>query len=307
MSPSFPAALFPTMRQDGNDVHGSHSLFYRLRSRGSGILLRNDAAAVVLTWRPDVGRLVALRPVGQTSAMADLLEHVAKLVSEVLPGIPFVARYCLADLTAALRADGWGDIVGPWAPDAPYDDEAFPEVIVTAEPRALPTGQRHKSIREAVFAHSQRFTYRAVPKPMGCGEVDFVNRRAARADQYDEHERGFNRSAVAALDGPEHDALTYHYLFEGDRLAGFAITGDTTGTSHGYFLAVEEVPRLATYFLWKIYLEVRRSGSDALNLGGSETASLHDYKTRTFPDSRQQRSYMLQYRGNRQAQFGVRA
>lgn len=57
------------------------------------------------------------------------------------------------------------------------------------------------------------------------------------------------------------------------------------------------VPRLAGYFLWLIYLQQWRSGAYALNLGGSETASLHQFKTHTLPEHVLQATRALQHPG----------
>ncbi len=285
------ADLLPTFLQSGTDVHGSHGLFYWLRARGRGTLVTSAAAGVVLTWRPDVGRLAAVRPVGQPGAAAALLGAVACAVPA---GVAFVVRYCAGDVAARLRGRGWTAMRGPWRPEAPADDETFPEVIVTAPAVDLPGGQRYRPVREAVYRHHGRYAYRASPAPLGIGEAAFIQAGAARAGRYGEHEAGFNAAVLASLGAARHDWLTYHYLAQGGHLAGFAITANITGIAHGYYLSALDVPRLATFFLWHIYLNQRRSGAFALNLGGSEAASLHDFKTRTFPGHILQHTSVLQ-------------
>lgn len=285
------ADLLPTFLQSDADVHGSHGLFYWLRARGRGTLVTSAGAGVVLTWRPDVGRLAAVRPVGEPGAAVALLEAAA---SAAPAGVAFVVRYCAEDVTTRLRGRGWTAMPSPWRPDAPADDETFPEVIVTAPAVDLPGGQRYRPVREAVYRHHSRYVYRASAAPLGIGEARFIQRDAARAGGYDEHEAGFNAAVLTSLGAARHDWLTYHYLTQGERLAGFAITANITGIAHGYYLSALDVPRLTTFFLWHIYLHQRRSGAFALNLGGSEAASLHDFKTRTFPEHILQRTTVLQ-------------
>src|SRR4051794_5689624 len=78
--------LLPTFLQDGRDGHGSHGLFYWLRARQRGLVVQGGNAALILTWRTDVRRLAALRPVGAASAAASMLDTVAAVVSAALPG-----------------------------------------------------------------------------------------------------------------------------------------------------------------------------------------------------------------------------
>ncbi|GAA4462598.1 hypothetical protein [Phytohabitans houttuyneae] len=287
------ADLLPTWLQDDADVHGSHGLFYWLRARGRGLVVSAGDAATVLTWRPDVDRLVAVRPVGATAAVVTLLEEVGEVAAAAAPNRPFVARYCTPAVAAGLAELGWGPMAAPWHPAAPHDDETHPEVVVTAPVAEIPAGQRYKPIREAIFRHAARYTYLSSPVPLGLAEAAFVERGTARAGGYDGHERGFNTAVLASFAGRRHDWLTYHYLIR-DGLAGLAVTGNVTGIAHGYYLATRNVPRLTTYLLWLIYLQQRRAGAAALNLGGSETRTLHAFKVRTFPGHDLQPTVALQ-------------
>jgi hypothetical protein len=284
-------AFLPTFLQSDSDVHGSHGLFYWLRCRGNGIVVANGGAATVLTWRPDVGLMAAMRPVGDLTQVISLLDAIA---SSVPLTVPFVARYCSADLAAELRSRNWKDPQRPWHPDAPADDETFPEVIVTAPITELPPGRRYKPIREAVYRHGGAYSYQASPSPLGMGEARFIECGAARAESYDEHENGFNDAVVSSLAAEHHDWLTYHYLANGSGLAGFAITANITGIAHGYYLSALDEPRLTAFFLWHIYLQQRHQGAYALNLGGSEQSSLYKFKTQTFPEHIVQRTQVLQ-------------
>jgi hypothetical protein len=290
--------LLPTFLQADHDVHGSHGLFYWLRARGHGQIVATDNAAVVLAWRGDVGRLAALRPVGDCDAVVDLLDGLAHAAAAIRPPVPLVARYCSRPVADRLEQRGWHALTSPWHPAAPADDETYPEVIVTAPAVEVPAGQRYKPLRQAIALHYRHCGYHASPTPLGCGETTIIT-TAARGAGYDDHEIGFHHALLASLHTGGHDGLTYHYLTRHGGLAGFAITADLTGIAHGYYLATENRPRLASYFLWLIYLQQRRSGAHALNLGGSETASLHQFKTRTFPDHRLQATRALQHPGSR--------
>ncbi|MFI5068789.1 MAG: hypothetical protein ACHP9Z_33085 [Streptosporangiales bacterium] len=286
------AALLPAFLQDGQDVHGSHGLFYWLRARQHGLAVAQGPAALVLTWRPDVGRLAALRPAGDASTAADLLDTVAKVISAAFPGAGLVARYCGDRLTALLLARGWRAFDGAWSADAPLDDEAFPEVIITADPAGIPLGKDCKSLREAITWHRDACRFQASAQPLG-GEAQLITRGLTHARPGHAPAVSFEAAVMSALDLPRRDGLTYHYLYHGSRLAGFSVAGNTTGVSHGYYLQTARIPRLATYFLWQIYLHERRNGATAFNLGGSETESLFRYKTRTFPHHALQRTSIL--------------
>jgi hypothetical protein len=285
--------LLPAFLQDGRDVHGSHGLFYWLRARQRGMVISQEHAGVVLTWRPDVGRLVALRPIGDASAAADLLDTVLKVTSAALPGLQMVARYCGDTLAPVLLGRGWHAFGAGWCPQAPLDDEAFPEVVITADPDDIPRGKGCKSLREAITWHHGAYRFRASSRPRGGEAEAMMPRSAAPARGAREQEASFEAAVISALGFGRHDGLTYHYLYHGTELAGWGIAGNTTGISHGYHLWTARVPRLVTYFLWQIYLHERRNGAAALNLGGSETRSLYDYKTRTFPDHALQRTSIL--------------
>lgn len=287
--------MFPTFLQAGTDVHGSHGLFYWLRARGKGVFLWADNAGIVLTWRPDVGRLVALRPIGELGAVVDLLDTVAKLTSIRWPCVPLVARYCSNPVAARLAKRGWARPSRPWLPDMPLDDEAYPEVVITGAPLETPNGRQYKFVRIAAYRHAARYSYHASSAPIDCGEAKFITTQTARVDRYDEQEKSFNAALLAALNFRHHHGITYHYLLRGGQLFGFSITSNTTGVSHSHFMGTSKLSRLSTYFNWKIYLEERRRGALALNLGGSETESLHLFKIRTFPEHVLQQTTILQY------------
>jgi hypothetical protein len=285
--------VFPVFTQAGIDVHGSHGLFYWLRTRGKGVIIQTNNAGLVLTWRPDVKNFVALRPVGELNAMADLLDEVAEITLTKWPSVSFIARYCGNVITDRMIEHGWILPPNPWSPNRPFDDEAYPEVIITADPLEIPSGKNGNLVRKAINLNADKYSYCTSPVPIDCGEAEFIRTRAARADHYDDQEISFNEALLTALDFRDHHAITYHYLFHGDLLCGFAVTANTTGISHVYYVGTMKMSRLSVYFQWKIYLEERRKGASALNLGGSETESLHTFKTRTFPKRELQQSAIL--------------
>ncbi|NUS73886.1 MAG: hypothetical protein HOQ05_10820 [Corynebacteriales bacterium] len=285
---------FPTFLQAGEDVHGSHMLFYWLRARGRGLYVSDDNAAFVLSWRADVARLVALRPVGDIDAIVNLLDTVAKLVSNEWPDIPLVVRYCGAALSERLAERDWRSMSQVWAEDAPLDDETHPEVIITGQPVEVPEGPAYRPVRKSILRHQGSFTYKSSPAPLHCGEIDFIASQAARAENYDELEVGFNQALVSAIAALPATDMRYHYLFQDDKLAGLAISANTTGLTHSYYMGTTKASRLSTYFQWLIYLEERRMGSTGLNLGGSETESLHEFKMYTFPEHELGRSQIFQ-------------
>ncbi|MFE4665009.1 hypothetical protein ACFRI7_20645 [Streptomyces sp. NPDC056716] len=288
------ARMFRSFLQDGTDVHGSHPLFYWLRSRGRGAFVSNGEASLALSWRPDTGCLVALRPVGDLEAMVDLLELLASVTYAKWPNMPLITRYCNAALAAKLIERAWSQPSAPWSSNAPSDDETYPEVVVTGDPAAMPVGTRYWEVRRALRLHGEECAYRATEALLNCGEADFIAHHAARVEHYGEHEKTFNASLLASLGLLHQEGLRYHYLFRHRSIYAFAVTGNMTGTTHGYYMGAMRGPRLATYFQWRIYLEERRRGAVALNFGGSETESLYLYKVGTFPDHYLQQTVMLQ-------------
>lgn len=276
-------SLFPALVQAGRDVHGSHGLFYWLRARQRGWVVSQGPAAVVLAWRPDVRHLIALRPVGDADVAADLLDTVIKVASVTLPESKLAVRYCGQALSTALIARGWHGFGGVWCPGAPLDDEAYPEVIITADSADVPLGKGWKSLREAITWHHGHYRFHASSRLLGT-EAQVPGLSSSRAGPSSTPWASFEAAVASSLDGADRAGLTYHYLHDGAQLVGFSIAGNTTGIAHGYYLWSARVPRLASYFLWQIYLHERRHGATAFNLGGSETSSLFAYKTRTFPD-----------------------
>lgn len=262
--------IFPTLLQADKDVHGSHGLFYWLKARGAGVSVRNDRAAAILAWRLDLGGLVVLRPVGDLDAIADLFDVVRKVVSNTWPGMSLVARYCTDAVADLVVNRGW--VVPPRSllSHALLDDEAYPEVLMVADPVEMPPGGKYRTIRKAILRYRGDCSYFAAVAPIGCGEAEFIMNKTARTRCFGRREIDFNESVVAALNSSHHTQLRYHYLFHGNELAGFAITGNTTGISHGYYLGTINSSRISTYFHWQIYREERRRGALAYNLGGSE-------------------------------------
>jgi hypothetical protein len=286
---------FPTLLQTGVDVHGSHGLFYWLRTRGAGILVRNDRTAAVLAWRPDFGSLVVVRPVGDPDAIAEVFGVVRKVVSNTWPGISLVAWYCTDAVADRMVDRGWIASPSPLLSDALLDDEAYPEVLIVTDPAEMPSGGEYRTIRKAILRYSGSCFYFASTTPIRCGESEFIINKTARTRHFGGRESDFNKSVVAALDFPYHDQAVYHYLFRDSELVGFAITGNTTGISHGYYLGTIRSSRISTYFHWRIYQEERRRGALAYNLGGSESESLHLFKTQTFPDHILRRTRVLYF------------
>lgn len=285
--------LLPTWLQDGADTHGSHASFYWLRTRGSGVFVRLGKSGLAVTWRQDMGGFVALRPVGEAQEIADLLMTVASTVQKKWPGLLLIGRYCGRAVADRLASQGWTYINSSHS--GLIDDEAFPEVIITGEPIAMPAGRKYRLIRKAVLRHGADCVYIATENPIGCGEEDFIRHRAARASHYLEPERNFNEAVIDILNRGSCVGVTFHYLFRSGSLAGFSITARTGEISHGYYIGTINLPRLSAYFHWQVYLEECRKGALGFNLGGSEARSLHQFKVRTFPDHIRQRTLALKY------------
>ena len=287
--------MFPTFLQAGTDVHGSHGLFYWLRARGKGVFLWADNAGVVLTWRPDVGRLVALRPIGELDAVVDLLDTVAKRTAIRWPCVPLVARYCSNAVAARLVKRGWARPPRPWLPGMPLDDEAYPEVVITGTPLGTPNGRQYKFVRTAAYRHAARYSYHASSAPIDCGEAKFITTQPhapiATMDKKRASTRLFSQR------------LTFAITMELPITTCFAVASSSVSRSPPTRRACRTATswvlpsyRVFQHILnWKIYLEERRRGALALNLGGSETESLHVFKVPTFPEHVLHQTTILQY------------
>ena len=277
------SGLLPGYLQDGHDVHGSHPLFYWLRARGSGLAVSRGHAGVVLTWRPDAGRLAALRPVGDAGAAAGLLDTVLAQVAAVLPGIPLVARYCGDALAPVQLGRGWHNFGGSWCAQAPLDDEAFPEVVITADPprtsRRAPGANRCGKPSPGTRAPTA-----SAPPPVPSGARQRLSRMTRPGAAVSRRPASTRRSSPPSASAGTTASPTTTCTRR--RTGGL---GDSRQHHRDLprLLPVDgKVPSLATYFLWQVYLHERRNGAAALNLGGSETRSLFGYKARTFPDTR---------------------
>lgn len=188
-------------------------------------------------------------------------------------------------------------IASPWLPGMPLDDEMYPEVLVTLDTEGLPKGRGYRPVRNAFHRYSESYFYYSASTPLDCGEEDFIKNLTARSSRYDSQEKEFNDSLLAFLKF-RWNGVRYHYLLYRGTMAGFAITANTTGISHLYYAGIVKQTILSIYFRWQIYLEERRRGAKAFNLGGSEIKSLHVFKTNTFPDHEIQRTAILQYPGS---------
>ncbi len=211
--------LFPALMQAGQDVHGSHGLFYWLRARQRGWVITRGPAAVVVAWRPDVQRLVVLRPVGDAVAAADLLDTVTRAAALAVPGARLVARYCGQALAQVLLDRGWGRFSGVWSPGTPRDDEAHPEVIITGAPTGMPPGRHFESVREAVRWHHGAYRFHASSRLLTGGQqVPGLSAAQVHAGLGDAV--SFEAAVASALDGRDRTQLTYHYLHHGSQARG---------------------------------------------------------------------------------------
>lgn len=270
--------------QNGIDVHGSHPLFYWTRCRGEGVLVQSESAAVVLHYSLDLAKVVLMRPMGDAASIGALLTTLRNVLNEVLGGETVLLRYCSPILAGELRKSGWKSLPAPLFESAYADDETWPEVILESRPDEFPQGPRGRPVREAIFRHKGQYEYRAESEPLHCGELDFVLNGSFRSSFCDGYETDFNHAVVSFLKQGNCSNLTFHYLLRSSKLWGFGVTGNNTSIAHCYYSGVVKQARLTTYFFWQIYLNERKKGAQALNLGGSENHSLHQYKSKTFGD-----------------------
>src|SRR5262249_54299842 len=145
----------------------------------------------------------------------------------------------------------WVDRAQVALPDSIVDDEKYPEVVIIAPPVAVPKGRRYRPIRKAINKYKNSCDYVVMDTPVGGIEPDFIMLRSARAGQFDDHEESFNRTLINSLGVFSRGDTRYHYLFRGAELVGLAITGNTTGVTHGYYLGALNCPGLSTYLHWQ--------------------------------------------------------
>lgn len=284
----------PDYLQNGWDVHGSHKVFYWTRSRGQGIIISSKAAAVVACYSHYMQKIVLIRPIGDLESIIQLINEVCEITDHTFGGETVLLRYCNLDLANNLRARGWRDLSAPLLPSAYADDETWPEVILPSALDDFPRGPQSRPVRKTILRYQDRYEYRAENKLVLGGEAKFILEGSSRSTVCDSYEYSFTRAIISFLEENGDCDLTYHYLLTDSEMAGFGITGNTTGISHCYYAGVRKLPRLSTYFLWQIYLNERHNGATALNLGGSETRSLHQYKAETFPDHSLQYTHVLE-------------
>jgi hypothetical protein len=270
--------------QGNIDVHGSHELFYWTRSRGQGLIVTSEAAAVVVHYSPDMDCIVLLRPAGPIDAIVPLIDEVSAVIAAACDSEDIVVRYCGAELANELSKAGWKDLSRPLLPSAYADDETWPEVLIKSSPAECPQGAEGKPVRAAITRHQGRCEYLSERSLLDCGELDFILGGSSRSHISNGFENSFNSAVVSFIKESEHRNLKYHYLFRESAIIGFGVTGRTTHVAHSYYTGVVKEARLSTYFIWQIHLTEMKEGANALNMGGSETESLYIYKSQTFRD-----------------------
>ncbi|MGH8426076.1 MAG: hypothetical protein ACRER3_27545, partial [Pseudomonas fluorescens] len=270
--------------QGSIDVHGSHELFYWTRSRGQGLIVSSETAVVVVHYSPDMGRIVLLRPAGSVDAIIALIGEASAAIAVSCDSVDIVVRYCGTELVSALSKAGWKPLSRPLLPSAYADDETWPEVLIKSSPVVCPHGADGRPVRAAIARHQDRYEYRSERSLLDCGELDFILGGSSRSHISDGFENDFNSAVVSFIEEGEYRDLRFHYLFRESAIIGFGVTGRTTHVAHSYYTGVVKEARLSAYFLWQIYLTEAKEGASALNMGGSETKSLHIYKSQTFGD-----------------------
>jgi hypothetical protein len=270
--------------QGGIDVHGSHELFYWTRSRGQGLIVTSETAAVVVYYSPDMDCIVLLRPAGPIDAIVPLIDEVSAAIAASYDSENIVVRYCGAELVTALSTAGWKDLSRPLLPSADADDETWPEVLIKSSPVEFPQGADGRPVREAITRHQGRCEYRSERSLLDCGELGFMLGGSSRSHVSDGFENNFNSAVASFIKESRYRNLKFHYLFRESTVIGFGVTGRTTHVAHSYYTGAIKEARLSTYFIWQIHLTEMKEGANALNMGGSETESLHIYKSQTFGD-----------------------
>lgn len=270
--------------QGNIDVHGSHELFYWTRSRGHGLIVTSETAAVVVHYSSDMNRIVVLRPAGPTDAIVTLTSEVCTAIAASCDSKDIVVRYCGAELASELSKAGWTDLSRPLLPSAYADDETWPEVLIKSSPVEFPQGADGRRVRVAITRHHGRCDYRSELHLLDRGELDFILGGSSRSHVSDGFENNFNSAVVSFIKDGRYRNLRFHYLFRESTIIGFAVTGKTTHVAHSYYIGVIKEARLSTYFNWQIYLTEIRERASAFNMGGSEAESLYIYKSQTFGD-----------------------
>ena len=286
-----------------NKLHGFHPLFYWQRTRGNGYWLFNNDVHVVCSFRNDIGIFQLVRPCGATSKIIQVCEDISSALSESFP-YHIVVRYCSKEVASRLTSGSFNepdDFV--WNHNSPLDDETYSQVIYPLNKIVIPKGTGNRMIRQSIYKHDDVSSYRGTNNYMIELEKAFVLGLlpiSANKSNFDDMEiQEFIRStfdAIQLIRKKRICKIICHRLLDNlGTLKAFAVSGQADSRADMYLFSHLKEKRLATYFLYKIAEYHSNNGAVSLNLGGSETSSLHQFKVNFSSHHFTTRSHLLKY------------
>lgn len=286
-----------------NKSHGFHPIFYWQRTRGLGFWLFNDSVDVVFSYREDVGYFQFVRLCGESIEVAILCEKIASEVSKIWSHC-IVARYCNEEIASQLLTQSFVEKNGfEWNQSSTLDDESFSQIIFPIGKIIYLEGAENRMIRQAVKKHENISLYSFTKKTNIRLDKDFVLGElplSAKRNNFDEIEiNDFINStfdAVSLIMELEKNEVVFHRILSSKgELKAFAISGNIGSQADMYLFSHIKESRLSTYFLYKILEYQNTQGVRFLNLGGSESSSLHKFKMNFSSNYLINQSHLLIY------------
>lgn len=286
-----------------NKLHGFHPLFYWQRTRGKGYWLFNDEAHVICSFRDDIGVFQLVRPCGTSSKIVQVCDDISSALSEASPH-QIVVRYCNKEVANKLISCSFNeqdDFV--WNHNSSRDDETYSQVIYPLNKIVISEGTGNRMIRQSIYKHDDISIYSGTKNYIIELEKVFVLSllpSSANKSNFDDMEiYEFIRStfdAIPLIKKKRNCNIVYHRLIDDSgALKAFAISGQAKTIADMYLFSHIREKRLATYFLYKIAEYHSNNGAIHLNLGGSETSSLHQFKVNFSSHHFTIKSHLLKY------------
>lgn len=206
-------------------------------------------------------------------------------------GLPVVLKNIAPCNAPSFRAYGFrgyenGEM---WSPEAPFDDQTFPQVLVELGGLVHCQGGNYRKLRN-VLNRQPCFELHPYLDTHREAVIELLRRkdRTARAGSGGL----YVQSHEVYLDGAAH-GLDRYVVVGNDRVRGFlamsAITGDTVALCAAIFEeGFKETEGIKELTPWGIYMalsEKHREGYRFANLGGSESCGTFEFKRQTFNPS----------------------
>ncbi len=277
------------------NYHGFHPLFYYQRTRGNAITIKTKSSNIIISYRDDVKKLTIVRPLGN---IKEILQVITFLKKE-MPNTQIYCRYLNKEQYEYIKEHCIisQDII--WSKNSLYDDETYSQISLHIQNTVSLEGNNLRWIRQAVKRHNNSIIHKCVKKEdvditklLDFAYNNFPKSVTDNMDNRNETNSFFTSTFLGVETFPEN--LDFHCFYNLNKdLIGFSIVSSFKEVADVYFFTHQRISRLANFQLFKIMHFYDRKKVRHLNLGGSETRSMHNFKKNISPYYQSIKSYLV--------------